>query len=1329
VSEETRPTGRFEKRLQIARVLTLALLVAVAALLMLATLQAMHVHPQPFLGLFTEPTLVVNGVGDRTWSGYAAGIDRPDQVVAVDGRRLGSSAALAEALADYRPGATVTVTVRDPAQSTERPVQVRLMALPEAVFLDFFLLPSLLAWLYLAIGFWILWTQRRDEAALVFALVCIGVALIVGLLFDIYTTHRLWWAWVLAVPLTGSAILHFALVFPRRIPLLARAPWLVALAYLPGAMLGVAGLVATANLERPTLYFDLWIWGRSWGGLGVLVFVGLLAYRRIFSSSPVARSQVRTVLMGAILGFIPYVLWNLTSRANPTAFHPIVVLPWLVLFPLSVAYAIPHYRTLDVSWILRRSLLYGVLALLLIAGFFSLPLALNRVFGLALSPQHPAVLISYALLIAMVLSPTYRGLQVLLGRAFARGRIPRERALADLGQALATIGTLQDVLTAVEQALSRTIRPERAALYLLDGRLGQYVPHSIIGQTPSVRFNRDGVLATRMTQAPRAFYVSPDNVSPAELSEDYERVVATGMDLFVPIPDEGWLVLGPPPAGRRFRTQDLRFLEALAPQVTAAVGRARLITDLEWRTTELETILRIAQAVGYSVEVDDLMELIYTQIGRVLDVRNFYVALHDPKGHTLRFAFYVENGERLQPEDEWPDTEGLTGEIVRSGWPIYADDYQAECRRRGVKPGGKPGKAWMGVPLVARDRVLGVINVSSFDPHVSYTEEQTRLLRAVADQAALVLEKARLYQEMEERTRQLQALNDVGGVITSVLDMDAVLQLIMEKAVEITGAEAGSLLLIDEDTGELVFVVNLGPGKDELMNVRLRPGTGIVGQVAAEALPIIVDDVSKDERWFAGVDQQTGFITRSLLCVPLIARGRVIGVIELINRSDGRSFGVDDQNLLLAFAANAAVSIENARLFTRTDQALAARVDELSTMQRIDRELNATLDYQRVMDLTLDWAVRTTGASIGLLAGVVETEEGQRGLRFLANQGYPESLIAAHVEDLWPLDRGIIGRAVVSGEPSLVEDAPAHRHYYLGAEGMVSQITVPIRRENQIIGVMALESSDMDCFDHEALEFAARLADHAAIAIENARLFEAVQAANRAKTEFVSFVSHELKQPMTSMKGYSDLLFKGTAGELNEMQSAFLEVIRSNVARMDRLVQDLLDVSRIEAGRLRLEIQSVPVEEVVEEAVRGVREQIASKSQQLDVEIPGDVPPVTADRTRLVQILANLLSNAHKYTPEGGSVGLRLARTDGPDGQFVCCSVSDTGVGISEEDQERLFTKYFRASDPAVRNEPGTGLGLVITKSLVELQGGEIWLESELNEGSTFFFTVPVAAS
>jgi len=258
------------------------------------------------------------------------------------------------------------------------------------------------------------------------------------------------------------------------------------------------------------------------------------------------------------------------------------------------------------------------------------------------------------------------------------------------------------------------------------------------------------------------------------------------------------------------------------------------------------------------------------------------------------------------------------------------------------------------------------------------------------------------------------------------------------------------------------------------------------------------------------------------------------------------------------------------------------------------------------------------------------------------------------------------------------------------------------------------------------------LSDHAAIAISNAQLYGEVQRANLAKSEFVSFVAHELKNPMTSIKGYTELLAGGAVGQINEMQSNFLHTIRSNTERMATLVSDLNDNSKIEAGRLRLEYKASNVASLVDEVVRSTKRQIEEKKQALEVEISPDLPPVWADQTRVGQVLTNLVSNAHKYTPEGGSirVGAEAASNQwDPEGarNVVHLWVKDSGIGIGPEDQQMIFQKFFRSDDSKAREAPGTGLGLNITKSLVEMQGGKIWFESEFRKGTTFHFTVPVA--
>jgi signal transduction histidine kinase len=559
----------------------------------------------------------------------------------------------------------------------------------------------------------------------------------------------------------------------------------------------------------------------------------------------------------------------------------------------------------------------------------------------------------------------------------------------------------------------------------------------------------------------------------------------------------------------------------------------------------------------------------------------------------------------------------------------------------------------------------------------------------------------------------------------------------MESAVEILDCEAGSLLLVDEQTGESVFEVALGSVGSELEGQRLPPGAGLVGKAVMTKKALIQNDVKRSEDWF-NVDEQTGFSTKDLLVVPLVVKDHVIGVLEILNKKDRSPFNTKDLELLTAFAGQAAVAIENARLYTQTDQALAERVDELSVMQRIDRELNASLDIERVMSITLDWSMRRSKAAAGLI-GLVEDEN----LRVMTKVGYSEDHLGKEkspiIKDL-PGFAEILSRAeaqlLVSadGNPIAddIEESPSEREFCHLLPAARNQIIIPIKRESDVIGAIFLESASSREFANDIVAFLSRLSDHAAIAISNAQLYAEVQRANLAKSQFVSAAAHELKNPLTSIKGYSDLLVGGAVGPVSDGQATFLTTIRSNAERMGTLVSDLQDISRIEADQLQLQFSSVSLVEITNEVVRTLEKQIEGKGQILEILLPENLPLMWCDNTRVIQILTNLLSNAIKYTPEGRKIVLRAEHVPNewdPDGveQVIHVAVADTGIGISQNDQKMIFQQFFRSEDTQVRDATGTGLGLSITKRLVEMQGGQIWFESELELGTTFHFTLPIS--
>ncbi len=534
---------------------------------------------------------------------------------------------------------------------------------------------------------------------------------------------------------------------------------------------------------------------------------------------------------------------------------------------------------------------------------------------------------------------------------------------------------------------------------------------------------------------------------------------------------------------------------------------------------------------------------------------------------------------------------------------------------------------------------------------------------------------------------RLAALYEVSKVIGSSLELDKVLDQVMDAIIKLTGAERGFLMLFDQE-GELEFKAARNVDKETLNEAEeFAISRSVIKIVADTGEQVVTTNATEDPR-FAAQASVVAHSLRSIQCVPLRARGENIGVIYVDNRVRSGVFDEADLDMLSAFATQAAIAIENARLFTMTDEALAARVEELSTMQEINRQLNETLNFNKVMGLTLDWAVRSTKATDGII-GLIDIEEGQT--KIIAQHGEAPGRVEALVEG--------------SREPTTISGL----------------LTVPLQREGRIIGVIALNRKDGSDFERDDMEFVSRLADHAVISIENARLYEAVQKANQAKTEFVSVMTHELRLPMTSIKGYAEMMEMG--GELNEKQLRFLEIIQSSIQRMSVQISDLSDISRIESGRLQMDIEEkVDFKSLVQEVISPLQAEIDNREHKLVVDIPDDLPYVKADPRRVQQVLTNLISNAYKYTPNGGTITIQTQN----DAETITCRVKDSGVGMTEEEVEKLFNKFWRSEDAYVRDQPGTGLGLAITKNLVEMQGGEISVESKKGDGTTFSFTIPI---
>jgi signal transduction histidine kinase/putative methionine-R-sulfoxide reductase with GAF domain len=1305
----------------------------------------------PFIGAFTEQTLVINTVSPSRWGAWVVHRRFQEfgyQFVALNGVELHNTADMERELSRYSAGDIVMLSFRSPQGDLETHQSV-LQRFPLTDRLAFFFLPYLIGLVYMVSSLWVFILRRWDETGRSFSVFATSVAIALASFFDLYTTHRLSALWVIGMVFSGGGLINLALLFPQEYRVVDRHPLLRWAGYLPATILALISFKDLFNFANPTAYVFSWRLNYGFCGLAFLFFLATTGHRLVKSKIPMVREQSRLILSGIAASFGFLVIWFFATMIyHQIRFTPLLLLP-TIIFPVVNAYVILRYRLLKADYLLSRAVLYTFTLAITTVGYAMLVTGATLLLG-SLLPNLNALIVGTSIfLFALLFTPLRERIQRWVDDTFAKSQTLYREALQSFSRELTQAFELSAIVALLRRYIEESFHPSQLHIFIHDPLSDHYSASADQSQRPStdLRFAASSPLIQTLSNRRASLFFSESRTLPTFLQTEKQRLAILGIQLFIPLPGRkslaGWIGMGPRRSGDPYGHRDLSFLETLGDQAALAIERAQVVDNLERRMHEMNVLTRIAQGINVTLAFDDILELIYAQTTNLIPCANFRIALKDTYSGNLYYVFYLENDERVNSLENHPlpPGRGLEMEVVENRRPLVTDDYERECRSRGILPSFQGIFAWAGVPLNAGAETIGVISLDSNDPSIVYTEEQVNLFQAIADQAAGAIVKAQLLRESQRRTQQLSLLNEIARSLTSTLTLKPLLNQILESAVEILNCEAGSLLLVDQTTGELVFEVAVGPVANDLIGQRMPPGKGLVGSAVESRTAIIANGARHRKDWFNQTDEQTGFHTQDLLVVPMEMKDRVIGVLEVINKKDGLAFNDDDRDLLTAFTGQAAVAIENARLYTLTDEALNARVEELSVMQRIDRELNTSLEVNRAMRITLSWAMRQSKAEAGLI-GVVN----EQGLSLVASEGYSDEL--APFEDAALLmDLPAIQEAIHTGQAHCAQSAPDEGKFGL-LRGVRGQVAVPIRRESQVIGLILLESTRAGDCPAEVLAFLSRLSDHAAIAISNAQLYTAIENANTAKSEFVSFVSHELKTPMTSIKGFTDLLAAGVVGPVNENQANFLSTIRSNVDRMATLVSDLADVSRIEAGRLKLEFGAIPVSDIVEEVSRSVRKQFEEKQQVLAINMEERLPSMWGDRTRLIQILTNLMSNAYKYSPLNGKITLcaqvadshiaagsphgngslrSLSTGDGP--KVIHISVQDTGFGISPEDQEKIFQKFFRSEDQSIRDTPGTGLGLNITKTLVEMQGGAIWFVSEYRKGTTFHFTIPIAES
>jgi signal transduction histidine kinase len=518
------------------------------------------------------------------------------------------------------------------------------------------------------------------------------------------------------------------------------------------------------------------------------------------------------------------------------------------------------------------------------------------------------------------------------------------------------------------------------------------------------------------------------------------------------------------------------------------------------------------------------------------------------------------------------------------------------------------------------------------------------------------------------------------------------------------------------------------------------PGRAVIDQqtIHVHDLPAVADEFPLAKT--RGIVQGN----RTSLATPLIRQGVSIGVI-LIRRLEVQPFSEKQIALLKTFADQAVIAIENVRLFqeleARNRDLIESLAQQVATSEILRVIASSPTELKPVLDALAESAARVCGASDALIFFV---EDGF--LRHAAKYG--SILTAQQPGEIGPpVNRDSVpGRAVVECQPIHVHDLRAVADEFPMAktrgiaQGVRTSLATPLLRQGMPIGVILIRREEVNPFTDKQIALLNTFADQAVIAIENIRLFQEIQeksrqleAANerleeldRLKSDFVSNVSHELRTPLTAIKGAVDLVLREVAGPLTEKQTHYLTRVRSNTQHLAGLINDLLDLSKIESGKTEMKSNRVSLAGLVHEVVETLRPVAAEKVIALEATISEPSILVWADRDKVNQVLMNLIGNAIKFTPAQGRITVSASRSGK---ESVQVSVSDTGPGIAPDEKEKIFDKFYQIAQVGDVKPKGTGLGLAICRALVELHGGRIWVESEASGGSTFYFTLPAARS
>jgi len=793
---------------------------------------------------------------------------------------------------------------------------------------------------------------------------------------------------------------------------------------------------------------------------------------------------------------------------------------------------------------------------------------------------------------------------------------------------------------------------------------------------------------------------------------------------------------------RPFTDKQIALLQNFAAQAVIAMENARLITEtreaLEQQTATAEVLRVINSSPG---DLTPVFQAILEKAHSLSGVA--YGSLHIYDGESFRtaavhnlpeqFADLLRQGYRGQ-DAPWGRSL-LGGERLVHIHDLTEIDHplaQAAVELGSIRTA-------LFVPLRRDDALLGMI-VSGRREVRPFADKEIALLESFAAQAVIAMENARLLGELRGRTRDLQesleyqtATSDVLKVISqSGAELDTVLNTVVETAARICEGVNAIIFRLRDERLHLVAAYGVAPEYRDFLVAHphaINRGT-LVGRTASELRVVHIVDVAADPEYTFAESQQRGEL-HTMLGVPLMREGTLLGVLAL-NRKQIEPFTEKQIALVTTFADQAVIAIENARLFdelrARTGE-LGRSVEELKMLSEVGQAVSSTLDQRAVLSTILTASLGVTWANAG---AVYSYSRAERAFRLVEAVGWDDALIRS-VSDLRIAEtESGMGEAAARRAPVQLTDLAQRPSYPLRdltlAAGYHSALIVPLVGAERILGAIILMRKEAGEFPPETVRLIQTLASQSVLAIQNARLFreiadksEQLALASQHKSQFLANMSHELRTPLNAILGYAELLVDGIYGVLPDRPKGVLERIQNNGKHLLALINDVLDLAKIEAGQLTLTLEDYALAEVVRSVVTAAEPLATAKGLKFTAALQDNMPMGHGDARRISQVLLNLAGNAIKFT-EAGEVEIRAAAANG---QFLL-SVRDTGPGIADADQERIFGEFQQIDNTNTRNKGGTGLGLAISKRMVEMQGGTISVESVLGQGSIFRVVLPV---